>query len=85
MSGSTWSVQDARNRFSAVIEAARRTPQTVTRHSKPVAVVVAADEYARLRRLESLTAPSFADHLLAMPTDDGEFERLEGDTHEPQL
>jgi antitoxin Phd len=83
--GSTWSVQDAKNRFSAVVEAARRAPQFVTRHGKPAVVVVAADEYARLRRLELLTAPGFADHLLAMPTDDGEFERLQGEPREPTL
>ena len=37
---------------------------------------MAAGEYERLRQLERLNAPSFADHLLAMPRDDGEFERL---------
>ncbi len=72
----TWSVQNAKNRFSAVVEAARRTPQTVTKHGKPAVVIVAAEEYERLRQLERLKAPTFADHLLAMPKDDGEFERL---------
>lgn len=78
----TWSVQDAKNRFSEVVEAARRRPQTVTKHGKPAVVVVAADEYERLRQLERLKASSFADHLLAMPTDDGEFERLKGHLRE---
>jgi antitoxin Phd len=63
----SWSVQDAKNRFSEVIEAARREPQTVTKHGKPAVVVVAAEEYKRLQRLEVLKAPSFADHLLTMP------------------
>lgn len=72
----TWSVQDAKNRFSAVVEAARREPQTVTKHGKPAVVVVDAAEYERLRRLERSTAPSFVDALLAMPQDDGEFPRL---------
>jgi len=85
MPSSTWSVQDAKNRFSAVMEAARRTPQTVTKHGKPAVVVVDAAEYARLRRLEQLEAASFAEHLLAMPTDDGDFERLEGELREPEL
>ena len=76
MPRSTWSVQDAKNRFSAVVEAARRKPQTVTKHGKPAVVVVAADEYDRLRRLERLKAPSFADVLLAMPQDNGEFPRV---------
>lgn len=79
MTHSTWSVQDAKNRFSSVVDAARHgEPQTVTKHGKPTVVVVAADEYARLRHLERLKAPTFVDHLLAMPTDDGAFERLDG-------
>ena len=39
-----WTLQDAKNRFSAVVEAALAgTPQEVTRRGKP-AVVVVADE-----------------------------------------
>lgn len=79
MAPSHWSLQDAKNRFSAVVEAARHTPQTVTKHGKPAVVVVAAEEYARLQRLERLKAPRFSDHLLAMPADDGAFERLKGE------
>jgi prevent-host-death family protein len=78
----TWSVQDAKNRFSAVVEAARHEAQTVTKHGKPAVVVVDAAEYARLKQLERTEAPSFADHLLAMPTDDGEFQRLDGNLRE---
>jgi antitoxin Phd len=68
---SSWSVQDAKNRFSAVVEAARRRPQTVTKHGKPAVVVVDAREYERLRRLERAKAPSFAEALLAMPQGGG--------------
>lgn len=78
MSRGTWSVQDAKNRFSAVVEAARGKPQTVTKHGKPAVVVVDAAEYARLKQLERLEAPRFTEHLLAMPADDGTFERLSG-------
>jgi prevent-host-death family protein len=78
MPRSTWSAQDAKNRFGAVIAAARRTPQTITRHGKPAVVVVDATEFARLSRLEKQKAISFAEHFLAMPTDDGEFEPLDG-------
>jgi prevent-host-death family protein len=76
MARHTWSVQDAKNRFSEVVEAARRKPQTVTKHGKPTVVVVAADEYERLRKLQQLKAPSFAEMLLAMPRGDIDFERL---------
>jgi antitoxin Phd len=75
MAKGSWSVQDAKNRFSEVVEAARRTPQTVTKHGKPAVVVVEVLEYERLRRLERAQAPSFANVLLAMPQDDGEFPR----------
>jgi antitoxin Phd len=76
MARHNWSVQDAKNRFSAVVEAARRQPQTVTKHGKPTVVVVAADEYERLRKLQQLKAPSFADMLLAIPRGDLEFDRV---------
>jgi antitoxin Phd len=75
MAERSWSVQDAKNRFSAVVEAARRTPQTVTKHGKPAVVIVDVREYERLRRVERAQAPSFADVLLAMPRDNGEFPR----------
>lgn len=72
----SWSVQDAKNRFSEVVKAARRKPQTVTKHGKPAVVVVDAAEYERLRSLERAKAPSFTELLLAMPQDDGEFIRF---------
>jgi prevent-host-death family protein len=75
MAERSWSIQDAKNRFSEVVEAARRKPQTVTKHGKPAVVVVDVVEYERLQRLERVQAPSFADVLLAMPQDDGEFPR----------
>ncbi len=78
MTAPTWSVQDAKNRFSAVVKAAQSEPQTVTKHGKPAAVVVSAEEYARLRKLEKAKAPakSFVEHLLSMPQGGEEFERI---------
>jgi prevent-host-death family protein len=71
----SWSVQDAKNQFSAVVEAAKRAPQTVTKHGKPAVVVIDAADYERLRKVVKAKAPSFKDLLLAMPQDDGSFER----------
>ncbi|WP_346295473.1 type II toxin-antitoxin system Phd/YefM family antitoxin [Rhodopseudomonas sp. P1] len=70
-----WSMQDAKNRFSELVEAARRSPQTVTKHGKPAVVVIDVAEYERLQQLERATAPSSADVLLAIPQDDGDFSR----------
>jgi prevent-host-death family protein len=76
MSRTEWSLQDAKNRFSAVVEAAiKGVPQRVTRRGKPAVMVISVEEYERLQQLEKAAAPTFADLLLAMPRDEGEFER----------
>ena len=85
MAQRNWSVQDAKNRFSEVVEAARRAPQTVTKHGKPTVVVVDVAEYDRLRQLDRAEAPSFVDVLLAMPQDDGEFPRRKVRMRDPEL
>lgn len=85
MTKASWSVQDAKNSFSSVVEAARRTPQTVTKHGKPAVVVVSAEEYERLERLSRLNAPSFADMLLAIPTGGDDFERLKARLRDIEL
>jgi prevent-host-death family protein len=85
MARHSWSVQDAKNRFSAVVEAARRQPQTVTKHGKPAVVVVDVAEYERLRNLQRAKAPSFAELLLAMPQDGGEFPRLKARPRDLEL
>ncbi len=72
-----WPIQDAKNRFSAVVDAALAgEPQRVTRRGQPAVVVLAAEEYERLCELDKKRASSFVDLLLQMPQDDGEFERL---------
>jgi len=76
MPSSYWSLQDAKNSFSAVVTAAiNGAPQTVTKRGKPAVVVMSVAEYQRLSRRESAETPNFVDHLLATPQDDGAFER----------
>lgn len=63
-----WTLQDAKNRFSAVVNAALEgEPQTVTRRGVPAVVVLAVDDYRRLCQAEKASAPSFIDHLLDIP------------------
>lgn len=77
MATSKWSLQDAKNRFSAVVDAALQgQPQWVTRRGKPVSVVLSAEAYERLQQLERAAAPSFTDLLLQMPQDDQPIERI---------
>jgi prevent-host-death family protein len=45
-----WQLQAAKQRFSELVERARRDgPQIVTKHGKEAVVVVSAEEYKRLR------------------------------------
>ena len=72
-----WQLQDAKNRFSALVDAALLgKPQRVTRRGQPVVVVVSADEFERLCGLDSMAAPTFGELLVSIPQDDDEFERL---------
>lgn len=75
--GATWSVQDAKNKFSAVVEAARRDgPQTVTKRGAPAVVVVAAEEFERLRKLAAERRPSLAEFLRDSPRFEGDIPRM---------
>lgn len=50
MSSTTWQLQEAKSRFSELVERAiKQGAQTVTKHGKPAVVVVSAEEYQRSR------------------------------------
>lgn len=69
-----WTLQDAKNKFSTVVDAALAgTPQEVTRRGKPAVVVLSASEYHQLLSEAQRSRGSFVDHLLAFPA--GEIER----------
>ncbi len=77
MPPSAWRLQDAKNHFSRVVEEALHgVPQHVTRRGREVVVIVAADEYERLEEYKAASMPRFVEHLLALPKDDEEFERV---------
>jgi prevent-host-death family protein len=61
MNTSTWTVAEAKARFSELIDRARsRGPQTITRRGRAAAVVVAADEWERKTRRIGNLAEFFA-------------------------
>ncbi len=46
-----WQLQEAKNKFSSLVERAQHDgPQVVTRHGKEVVVVLSADDYHKLTR-----------------------------------
>lgn len=72
-----WSVQDAKNRFSALVEAALKgRAQWVNRRGKPTVVVLSVEDYQRLCTRQTAPAESLTDHLLAMPQGGADFERM---------
>lgn len=66
--GNVWTLQDAKNKFSAVVEAAQRgEPQHVTKRGVEAVVVVSAEEYERLSRLDVKPKKTFVQHILDFP------------------
>ena len=77
MPSAAWRLQDAKDQFSKVVEAALHgEPQHVTRRGREVVVVVAAEEFHRLEMLRQASLPNFTEFLLTQPKDDEEFERM---------
>jgi prevent-host-death family protein len=72
-----WRLQDAKAKFSSVVDNAMRgTPQFVTRRGQDAVVVLAKQDYDALQMRGATSAPSFLDHLLRIPkspTDDDSF------------
>jgi antitoxin Phd len=61
---STWQVQDAKTRFSELIQRAiTEGPQTITRHGAERAVLMSIEEY----RVLAAHKPDFKAHLLGGP------------------
>lgn len=72
-----WTLQDAKNKFSAVVEEAMAgRPQEVTKRGKPAVVVISSEEYARLVGVAGAVRERFAEHLLAFPSAEP-IERME--------
>lgn len=67
-----WPVQEAKQRFSRIVEAARtQGPQVVTRHGREVAVVLSIDDY------RALEGGSLKEALRALAeADDGRYADL---------
>lgn len=77
MSERVWQLQDAKNRFSEVVDAALGgEPQVVTRRGKRAVVVLSDEAYDRVRGRLATTEPSFTEFLLNVPKGDIPIERV---------
>jgi prevent-host-death family protein len=67
-----WQLQEAKAKFSQLVQSALEAgPQTVTRRGKPAVVVVAADEFERMRE----RTPTLKELLLECPLEGVDLER----------
>lgn len=61
-----WQLQDAKNKFSHLVNLAKNMgPQIVTKHGKEVAVVLSISEYKKLTKPETNLAEFFKNSPLA--------------------
>ena len=61
MSTDSWTVAEAKARFSEIVERARsKGPQVITRHGRTAAVIVSADEWERKTKRSGNLAEFFA-------------------------
>ncbi len=67
-----WKVQEAKSRFSELLDKANEVgPQVIARHGKDRAVVLSMEEYRRL----VADRPSFTDWILSAPKVDLKIRR----------
>jgi prevent-host-death family protein len=74
-----WSLQDAKNKLSAVVDAAAAgAPQIVTRRGVETAVIISYEEYERIMAGDR-KSPSMVQHLIDIPRAPGdeELDRIE--------
>lgn len=82
MSTHTWTVADAKAKFSEVLDKAESEgPQRITRHGRTAAIVVAAKEWRR----EANRKGNLAEFLAASPLRGLKPGRLKLHLHEPAL
>lgn len=52
----TFTSSDAKNNFGELIDMARAAPVAITKYERPVVVVLAAEEFERLKALDTSAA-----------------------------
>lgn len=84
MKSSTWQLQEAKNRFSEVVELARtKGAQTITKHGRPAVMVVSIEEFRALKPAGPRKKKRTLLEILRSCPDPDFFKRLEAGRNPP--
>jgi antitoxin Phd len=75
----TVSATDAKQRFAALLDAAQREPVLIRRQDRDVAVMISAEEYERIRRINVEEFQKFCDRVGAEAVQRGMTEGILAD------
>jgi prevent-host-death family protein len=79
---SLWQLQEAKNKFSEVVNHALTDgPQEISRHGEKTAVVISFEEYKKLKKHQG----SIADFFHASPLNEIDLERVKDNPREVDL
>lgn len=74
----TVSATDAKQRFAALLDAAQKEPVVIRRQNRDVAVVLAAQEYERIRKANIAELQRTMDRIGAQAAERGMTEKILG-------
>ena len=73
------SVTDAKQRLAALLDAAQREPIVIRRQNRDVAVIMSAEEYERIRKINNAEFQKFCDRVGAEAVKRGMTEEILAD------
>ena len=86
MEQTKWTLHEAKNRFSALVnEAQHGQPQLVTKHGIPAVVVISVENFQEYESASRKQQPGFGKYLLSIPQSDDETERMEPELRDLEL